>query len=265
MQKFLDSFLDYLPHIIAALIIYIGGRIAMSIVQKIMNKGLKVKRVDKTLHKFINSVVHVVMMILILVMVLSALKVSTSSIIAAIGAAGLAIGLALKESLSNVAGGFLILLNKTFKIGDYISVGDIEGFVDSISIIQTTLLTTENKRVSIPNAMVTQSIVTNFTAMEKRRLELRFSIGYQDDHNKAMRIILGLLNANPDVLRSPDEPMCVMESHGSSAVVLMMRAWLPTDKYWAVRYELIKKVKEAFDANGITIPFEQVDMHIKNY
>lgn len=264
MQRYLDRFLDYLPHILSALIIYVGGLIAMNIVLKIMNKGMKVRSIDKTLHRFISSVARVVMMVLILVMVLSALQVSTSSIIAAIGAAGLAIGLALKESLSNVAGGFLILLNKTFKIGDHITIGDVDGFVESISIIQTTLLTIDNKRVSIPNAMVTQSIVTNSTAMDKRRLELQFSISYGDDHRKAIGIILDILNTQPDILITPDKPMCVMHEHGSSAIILLMRAWLPTEKYWAVRFEVIQRVKEEFDKHGITIPFEQVDMHIKN-
>ena len=264
MQKFFDKFVDYLPHIVAALIIYIGGLIAMKIVIKIMNKGMKVKRVDKTLHKFVTSVVHVSMMVLILVMVLSALQVSTSSIIAAIGAAGLAIGLALQNSLSNVAGGFIILLTKTFKIGDYISINNVEGFVDSISILQTTILTMENKRVSIPNKMVTESIVINFTAQQKRRLELRFNIAYEDDHKKAMSIILAVLNTHPDIIDVPDEPMCVMEAHADSSIVLLMRAWLPTEKYWPTRYDVIQKVKEQFDREGITIPFNQVDMHIKN-
>lgn len=264
MERFWNHFIDYLPHLIAALIIYIGGMIAMKIVLKIMNKGLKVKRVDKTLHKFSMSIVHVCLMVLILVMVLSALQVSTSSIIAAIGAAGLAIGLALQNSLSNVAGGFIILMTKTFKIGDYISIGNVEGFVDSISIIQTTILTMENKRVSIPNKLVSESVVINFTALEKRRLELRFSIGYDDDHKKAMAVVLSILNTNPDILSAPDAPMCVMEAHGDSAIILLARAWLPTEKYWAARYDVIQKVKEEFDRNGITIPFQQVDMHIKN-
>ncbi len=264
MERFWNHFIDYLPHLIAALIIFIGGMIAMRIVLKIMSKGLKVKRVDKTLHKFSMSVVHVCLLILILVMVLSALQVSTSSIIAAIGAAGLAIGLALQNSLSNVAGGFIILLTKTFKIGDYISIGSVEGFVDSISILQTTMLTMENKRVSIPNKMVTESIVTNFTAMQKRRLELRFNIAYDDDHRKAMAIILSILNTHPDIINDPDDPMCAMEAHGESAIVLLARAWLPTEKYWAARFEVIQKVKEEFDRSGITIPFNQVDMHIKN-
>lgn len=264
MERFWNHFIDYLPHLIAALIIFIGGMIAMKIVLKIMSKGLKVKRVDKTLHKFSMSVVHVCLLILILVMVLSALQVSTSSIIAAIGAAGLAIGLALQNSLSNVAGGFIILLTKTFKIGDYISIGSVEGFVDSISILQTTMLTMENKRVSIPNKMVTESIVTNFTAMQKRRLELRFNIAYEDDHRKAMAIILSILNTHPDIINDPDDPMCVMEAHADSSIVLLMRAWLPTEKYWAARFEVIQKVKEEFDRSGITIPFNQVDMHIKN-
>ncbi|MBO5576457.1 MAG: mechanosensitive ion channel family protein [Ruminococcus sp.] len=264
MQRFLDNLVDYLPHIIAALIIYIGGLIAMKIVIKLMNKGMNVKHVDKTLHRFITSVVHVCMMILILVMVLSALQVSTSSIIAAIGAAGLAIGLALQNSLSNVAGGFIILLTKTFKIGDYISINGVEGFVEAISILQTTILTMENKRVSIPNKMVTESIVTNFTAMQKRRLELRFNIAYEDDHKKAMSVILSILGAHPDIINDPDDPMCVMEAHADSSIVLLMRAWLPTEKYWATRYDVIQQVKEEFDRCGITIPYNQVDMHIKN-
>ncbi len=126
------------------------------------------------------------------------------------------------------------------------------------------MLTMENKRVSIPNKMVTESIVTNFTAMQKRRLELRFNIAYDDDHKKAMAIILSILNTHPDIINDPDDPMCVMEAHGESAIVLLARAWLPTEKYWAARFEVIQKVKEEFDRSGITIPFNQVDMHIKN-
>lgn len=264
MERIWNKFVDYLPHLVAALIIFIGGMIAMKIVLKIMNKGMKSKHLDKTLHKFSTSIVHVVCLILIVVMVLSALQVPMTSIIAAIGAAGLAIGLALQNSLSNVAGGFIILFTRTFKIGDYISVGGQEGFVDAISILQTTMLTMENKRVSIPNKMVTDSVVVNFTALEKRRLELRFNIAYEDDHKRAMAIILSILNSHPDIIHEPDEPMCVMEAHADSSIVLLMRAWLPTSKYWATRYEVIQKVKEEFDTNGITIPFNQVDMHIKN-
>ena len=197
-------------------------------------------------------------------MVPVSLQVPMTSIIAAIGAAGLAIGLALQNSLSNVAGGFIILFTRTFKIGDYISVGGQEGFVDAISILQTTILTMENKRVSIPNKMVTDSVVVNFTALEKRRLELRFNIAYEDDHKKAKAIILSILNSHPDIIHEPDEPMCVMEAHADSSIVLLMRAWLPTPKYWATRYDVIQKVKEEFDRNGITIPYNQVDMHIKN-
>jgi small conductance mechanosensitive channel len=122
----------------------------------------------------------------------------------------------------------------------------------------------ENKRVSIPNKMVTDSVVINFTALEKRRLELRFNIAYEDDHRKAMAIILSILNTHPDIINDPDDPMCVMEAHADSSIVLLMRAWLPTEKYWATRYDVIQKVKEEFDRNGITIPFNQVDMHIKN-
>ena len=209
-----------------------------------------------------SPVVHTVLLIIIIVMALSALQVPMSSIVATIGAAGLAIGLALQNSLSNVAGGFIILFSKPFKCGDYVKIGDSEGTVDAISILYTTLKTLENKMIFIPNGVVSQSTITNITADDKRRLELKFSISYNDDHNKAMAILREMLNDEPRVINEPDKPLVAVCEHGTSAIILIMRVWIPTDAYWEIRYKFLKEAKERFDANGISIPFDQLDVHI---
>ncbi len=262
-ERFLERLEDMLPNLLGALIIVIAGHIVSRITLKIMGKGLNMKHVDPTIHKFLMSMVRVTITVLVAVMALSALKVPMSSIIAAIGTAGLAIGLALQDSLSNMAGGFVILFSKPFKCGDYIQVGSDEGIVDMISMLYTRLLTIDNRAVCIPNSSVAKSTVINITAEEQRRLELKFSISYSDDHNKAMSIIREVLAKDDRILHTPDEPLIAMWEHGSSAIVLLMRAWVSTPQYWAVRFDLLKKVKEAFDENGITIPFDQLEISMR--
>lgn len=264
IDRFLIRLEDMLPSIIGALVILIAGYCVTKLTLKIMEKGLNVKRIDTTVHKFLMSVVKVTMTVLIVIMALSALKVPMSSIIAAVGTAGLAIGLALQDSLSNVAGGFIILFSQPFKCGDYIKIGDVEGTVDIISILYTRLLTVENQAVCIPNGTVSKSTIINITAEDKRRLELKFSIGYNDDHHKAMEIIREIVNSDQRTLHDPDEPLIVMCDHSDSAVILMMRIWVPTEEYWNMRFKFIEKVKEKFDENGISIPFNQLDVHFDN-
>lgn len=255
---------EFTPHLIAAAVIFLLGILLDKLVLKVMHKGLSMRRTDVTIHKFLTSVVHTVLLIIIVVMSLSALQVPMSSIVATIGAAGLAIGLALQNSLSNVAGGFIILFSKPFKCGDYVKIGDSEGTVDAISILYTTLKTLENKMIFIPNGVISQSTITNITADDKRRLELKFSISYNDDHNKAMAILREMLNDEPRVINEPDKPLVAVCEHGASAIILIMRVWIPTDAYWEIRYKFLKEAKERFDANGISIPFDQLDVHISN-
>lgn len=263
-DKFLNWLEEFTPHLIAAAVIFLLGILLDKLVLKVMHKGLSMRRTDVTIHKFLTSVVHTVLLIIIIVMALSALQVPMSSIVATIGAAGLAIGLALQNSLSNVAGGFIILFSKPFKCGDYVKIGDSEGTVDAISILYTTLKTLENKMIFIPNGVVSQSTITNITADDKRRLELKFSISYNDDHNKAMAILREMLNDEPRVINEPDKPLVAVCEHGASAIILIMRVWIPTDAYWEIRYKFLKEAKERFDANGISIPFDQLDVHISN-
>ncbi len=264
IDRFLIRLEDMLPCILGALIILAAGYFVTKLTLKIMAKGLSMKHIDTTVHKFLMSVVRVTMTVLIVIMALSALKVPMSSIIAAVGTAGLAIGLALQDSLSNVAGGFIILFSQPFKCGDYIKLGDVEGTVDVISILYTRLLTVENQAVCIPNGTVSKATIINYTAEEKRRLELKFSIGYCDDHHKAMELIREIVTAEQRILNTPDDPLIVMCDHGDNAVILMLRVWVSTEEYWDIRFKFIEKVKEKFDENGISIPFNQLDVHIEN-
>lgn len=263
MKGFADKFEYLLPNMFTALLIFVIGYVLTKFVLKIMSKGLNVRHIDTTIHKFLMSIVHVTMMTIVIVMALTEMNVPMSSIIAAIGAAGLAISLALQNSLSNVAGGFIILFSKPFKCGDYISIGKDEGTVESISILYTRLLTIDNKAVCIPNGTVSKSTIVNLTAEENRRLELKFSISYTDDHHKAMDIIRQIISEEPCVKNEPDPPLVAMCEHGKSAIVLITRFWIPTEKYWEIRFKTIERVKEEFDKSGISIPFDQLDVHLE--
>lgn len=262
LERFLIRIEDMIPCLISAAIILIGGYFFTKLTLKIMAKGLTLKHVNTTIHKFLMSVVRVTFTVLIVVMALSALKIPTSSIVAAIGTAGLAIGLALQDSLSNVAGGFIILFSQPFKCGDYVKIGSDEGTVDMISILYTRLLTVDNKAVMIPNGTVSKSTVTNLTAEQNRHLELKFSIGYGDDHRRAMDIIREVVNSDKRTLHQPDEPLIAMCEQGASAIIILLRVWVPTDQYWDMRYKFIQEVKEKFDENGISIPYNQLDVHV---
>lgn len=261
IDKFILRMEDMLPNLIAAGIILFGGYICQHITLRLMGKALKLKNVDATIYKFLMSMVRVIIIVIVAVSALSAIKVPMSSIIAALGTAGVAIGLALKDSLSNVAGGFVILFAKPFRCGDYIKVGDNEGTVDMISILYTKLNTVDNKSVFIPNSTIIQSQVVNYTSEKLRRIEMRFNIAYSEDHQRAMEIIRGVIEADSRTLNVPAKPLVVMSEHGKSAVVLLTRTWIHTEDYWNFYWDNIQKVKEAFDENGIKIPFEQLDVH----
>lgn len=262
-ERFMNRFEDMLPDIVAAVIIMIVGFIVTRLTLKIMAKGLNIKHVDPTIHKFSMSLVKVTLTVIVVIMALSAMKVPMSSILAAIGTAGLAIGLALQDSLSNVAGGFLILFSKPFKCGDYIKVGNEEGTVDMISMLYTRLLTIDNRAIFIPNSSVAKSTVVNLTSEDKRRLELKLNISYHSDIRKAKQVVLDTVNNEDKIIHTPDEPLAAVWEQTDSSVVLIMRAWVNTPDYWSVRFDLLEKLKYAFDENGIVIPYGQLDVHIK--
>lgn len=266
-QDLWKSFLGVIPTILFAILVLIVGLIVTKLSIALLSKGLdKVKAskrssLDETVTKFIKQIVKIILYVLLITIVLSILGVPTTSVVTVIGTAGVAIGLALQGSLSNVAGGFLLMLTKPFKIGDYILVGGVEGTVEQISILHTQLVTATNQAVYIPNGSAVGATIINNSAKNTRRVDLTFSISYEDDFEKARAIITQVLNDQPKVLKDP-APTVRMAEHGASAIVIAVRPWCSTADYWDVYFDTIEKIRAAFIANNISIPFDQLDVHV---
>lgn len=261
-NRFSESLLDYLPNILYSLLIFAAGYIVIRLTAKLMRSAFSRTKLDKTGWEFLISLTKAAMFVILGVMILSQLQVPMSSIITALGTAGLAIGLALRDSLSNVAGGFILMFSRPFKVGDYIEIGGKEGTVSTIDILNTKLLTIDNKAVLIPNSIMTSKTITNYTQEELRRLELKFNISYGDDHRLAEQILNETVAADPLALSAPEPPYVRMSDHRSNSIELLLRVWVNTENYWELKFSLLASVKEAFEAAGLTIPFEQIDVHL---
>lgn len=261
------SILGALPTLIFAIVVLILGLIVTRVSVALVSKGLdrvktsKKNPLDETVVKFIKQVVKIVLYVLLITIILSILGIPSSSIIAVIGTAGVAIGLALQGSLSNVAGGFVLMMTKPFKIGDYITVSGVEGTVEQISILHTQLVTASNQAVFIPNGTAVGATIINNSAKDKRRVDLTFSISYEDDFEKAQAVILQVLKSQPKVLTAP-APLVRMTEHAASAIVIAVRPWCKTADYWDVYFDTTEKVRAAFIENNISIPFDQLDVHV---
>lgn len=262
-DKLLNSLADYAPNILYALIIFVVGYLVIRITVKLLKKLLKRSaHVENTAGSFLISLLRAVMYVILVVMILSQLKVPMSSIVAALGTAGLAIGLALRDSLSNVAGGFILMFNRPFKAGDFVEINGKEGTVNQITILYTKLLTVDNKAILIPNGTVSSATIINYTQEELRRLELSFDISYSADFHKAQKVILEAVKKNPLALSSPDEPFIRLSEHSQSSLKLLLRVWVRSENYWELRYALLADIKDSFDSEGIEIPYNQLDIHI---
>lgn len=266
-EKLLEKFLAWAEHfaplLIEAIIILIIGKIAAKLVLKLMSKGLKSKHIDNTAHTFMMSIVKTLIYTFSVIIALSALNVPMSSIVATVGAAGLTMGLALQGSLSNVAGGFIILFSKPFQCGDYVEINGKEGTVTAISILYTRILTIDNKTIFIPNGTVSSSTITNFTREKLRRLEITFAISYTSDFDLACKIIKQVIEASPIALKSP-QPLVAMSAHSDSSISVLTRTWVKTPDYWDLRFYMYEQVKKEFDKNGIEIPYNKLDVTILN-
>ncbi len=253
--------LNAIPTILFAFLVLIVGIILCKLSVKILTKGMERSKADITVAKFVRQCVKIILYVLLTVVVLSILGVPTTSIITVIGTAGVAIGLALQDSLSNVAGGFILLLTKPFKIGDYIIVNGVEGTVSQIAILHTRLDSASNQGIIIPNSQAATATVINNTANNTRRVDLTFSIAYEDDYEKACEVIMDVLSANEKVLADPAPTVRMME-HGASAIVIATRPWCRTEDYWDVYFSTMEQVRKAFIEHNISIPFDQLDVHV---
>jgi len=247
--------------ILAILFFTVLGIMICSKIAKIVEKAMLRKNIDKAVANLVKKLLYYSLALVIILAALNKLGINTASILTVVGAMGLAVGLALKDSFSHFASGILIVLFRPFTIGDYIKVGGLEGFVEDIGLFHTTLKTVDNKAVIIPNSSITNTSVVNFTKAGKRRVDITFGIGYGDDIKKAKDIILSILSSNDKVLKDP-QPMVIVSELGESSVNLQSRAWVKTQDYWDVYFYLIENVKIEFDKNGITIPYPQLDVHM---
>lgn len=244
-----------------ALIIFIVGRIVVSIIDGILKKILLKANMDQILVNFITAIARWILLLFVVIASLSQLGINTTSLIALLGAAGLAVGLALKDSLQNFAAGVMLLVFRPFTTGDYVEAGGTAGSVEEIKIFSTTLLTPDNKKVIIPNGKIYSDVITNFSATGTRRVDMVFGIAYEDDIAKAKGIIEDILKSDSRVLNHPEYVIAVGELADSS-VNIFVRPWTATSNYWNVYFDLTEKIKVEFDKNDISIPFPQVDFHL---
>ena len=249
----------YAPKVVLAIITLIVGMWLINRFVRLLDSKLGKK--DPTLNTFLCGLLSAVLKILLLISVASMVGIATTSFIAVIGAAGLAIGLALQGSLGNFAGGVLILIFKPFKVGDVIEAQGYLGSVVEISILYTIVNTFDNRRIIIPNGDLSNSSLTNLSAYPTRRCDMSFGIGYGDDIDKAKATIKRLIEEDERALKDP-EPMVVVGGLGDSSVNLTVRAWTKSADLWPFYWDMQERVKKAFDAEGISIPFPQRDVHM---
>ncbi|UCH79917.1 MAG: mechanosensitive ion channel [Nitrospiraceae bacterium] len=247
--------------IIAALAIFIIGKWASKLSKKIVSKIMTKKNIDPTIISFVINLVHMLILAFAVLAALGQLGVQTTSFVAVIGAAGLAIGLALQGSLANFAAGFLMIIFRPFKVGDVIEAAGVIGSVEAMQVFTTQLKTGDNKVIIIPNAKLTADNIVNYSAKGTRRVDLVCGIGYQDDIDKAKQVVNDLLAADERVLKDPAPTVAVLEMADSS-VNFVVRPWVNTADYWNVYFDTTEKIKKRFDEEGISIPFPQRDVHI---
>lgn len=245
------------------LLILVIGHIIIVYIQKLFRHSLDKSKLDPSLIRFTDKAINIILHLLLVISALTTIGVSTTGLVAAFSAVAVGVSVALKDSLSNVAGGILLLISPRFSTGDYISVSGDEGTVIGVDLLHTTILTIDNKQVSIPNGILINSHIINYSRENNRRVDLLFPISYEADINKAKQLAIDTIENHPLTLREPEEPFARVKSYGDSAVNLLTRAWCKTENYWDVYYDLTENIREAFEENGISIPFNQLDVHIK--
>ena len=247
--------------IVFAIIILIVGRWVARLFSKLIQRVMKKREVDETLRSFAGNLTYYALLTFVVLAALGQLGIQTTSFIAVIGAAGLAIGLALQGSLANFASGFLMIMFRPFKVGDLIEGAGVMGTVESLQIFTTQLRTPDNKKIIIPNSSLTGDNIINWSATGTRRVDMVFGIGYDDDIDKAKQLISEILAADDRVLKDPAPQVAVSELADSS-VNFVARPWVKTGDYWGVFFDTTEAVKKRFDAEGISIPYPQSDVHL---
>ncbi len=265
IEEYGQKLIDFLPDLIGAILILILGLWLIKLLNRVVRKFFDKKDYDQTLENFIASLINWGLKIVLFVLVITQLGVESASLVAIIGAAGLAVGLALQGSLANFAGGVLILLLKPFRVGDFISAQGVDGTVKDISIFNTRLTTFGNQLAIIPNGKLSNDNIINYSAEGIRRESMSFGIGYEDDIKKAKEILLNLVMEQNEVIKTEDKmPMVAVAELADSSVNLTLRYWAKNEDFWNLHWLVLEEGKTRLEAGGISIPFPQRDIHHYN-
>ena len=260
-EKIYEFLAVYGLRVLAAIIIFVVGRWLAKLVSKLLGKAMTKAKVDLVLSIFVQNLCYIALLIFVVIAALAKMGIQTASFIAVVGAAGLAVGLALQGSLANFASGVLMLIFKPFRVGDFVEAGGAKGTVKEIQIFNTILASPDNIRVIIPNAQVTGGNILNYSVNGTRRVDLTIGVSYGDDLKKAQQVIANVLAADDRVLNDPACTVAVSEL-GDSSVNFVVRPWVKSADYWGVYFDITEKIKLSLDENGITIPFPQRDVHM---
>lgn len=252
------------PSILYALIILLVGRWLAKWVTYLIQRALERTGMDATLVHFLEKLIYYTLLIAVALAAADQVGIKTTSFLAILGAAGLAVGLALKDSLANFASGVMLILFHPFKVGDAVTAAGISGTVVRIDIFNSVIHTWDNQKVIIPNSMITSDVITNINANPTRRIDLVIGIGYEDDPIQAKALLLQLVQEDRRILADP-APVVALSEFGDSSVNLVLRPWVRTAEYWAVRFDLLEKIKRTFDEHQITIPYPQRDVHLHHH
>jgi len=261
LENLPEKLFNALPHIIGFLLVIIIGFWITGLAGKLLVKIMERHNVDASMHRFLMRAFVVFLRIIVAVIALEQIGISVNSFVTAIGAAGITAGLGLQNSIAQFASGVQILFNKPFKSGDYVKLNDVEGKVKEIRFMYTTLITNDNKTVVVPNLNIATNNLINYSAQGTMRIDLLYFIGYGDDIEKAKKVLMNVATSNSNVIKNP-KPFVGVNEHGASGIGISLFVWVDSSKYWETYFKMQEDVKLAFDKNGITIPYEQLDVHI---
>jgi small conductance mechanosensitive channel len=253
--------MDFGIKLVVAILIFYFGRVIARLITRGLRNLMQAQKVDKILETFVCNLAYWTMMIFVIIATISQIGIQTTSLIAIMGAAGLAVGLALQGSLANFAAGVLIVLFRPYRVGDWVEAAGISGSVEQVQILTTMLKTGDNKIIIVPNGQIMSSIITNYSANNTRRVDLTIGVSYDDDLDKVRSTIKSLIDADARIMKEPECLIAVAELADSS-VNFTVRPWVNTADYWAVKFELTEAIKKRFDQDGISFPFPQQDVHL---
>jgi len=261
LQTLYEQTVLFGPKILFAIAILVIGNWIAKLISRAIRRSLERRKIEASLVGFLTSIIHAALVAFVIIAALSKVGIQTTSFVAIIGAAGLAIGLALQGSLSNFAAGVLIIIFKPYKVGDYVVAGGAEGSVEDIGIFTTTVVTLDNRTQIIPNAVATSGVIENYTRRGTRRLDLVAGVSYGDDISKVKKILQEILDEESRILKDPTPTIGLMEMADSS-INFAFRPWVKVEDYWDLFFDLQERIKIRFDEEGITIPFPQRDVHL---